>query len=276
MISPTFLIITLQKVVSMYKKMFLLCLIPLLTQATEVEEVHLNFSDGQVNSENLEYYKPTMSNKTFLLTSLATTCFGFLSGYGAYALLDTSKVTNLYALTIIPLLAGSLIGSFTGLITYNYQPEAKFETARNTLFAATNDKALTELISDQSNLLKNIDRAYVKDSVPRFKAHKNFVLCYTRVERAIESLNTIIKESDNEELVAYAKNYLPILNTYKEHLARSMETIKADPSWLAETACHEKILSNELTALLILAIARLSLELYQRNYYPVYRPYYYY
>lgn len=257
----------------MYKKMFLLCLIPLCTQATEVENVHLNFSDGQASVKDLIYHKPTISRKTSIVTSFTALCSALLSGYGTYLLISTSpRVTNPYTIYGIPVLIGGLIGSLAGFIVYCFEQEGQFESARNTLFNAVKDPVLNQFIADQSNLLKNIDHTYVKDSLPRTNAYFKLHRYYVQFEYAILKLNNIIEQSDDKDLVAFAKSYLPIISEYKKHVGTCLETIKSDPKWNAEYNSFQLRLNNEMILLLILIISKIGLEYY---YTPPTYPYYY-
>jgi hypothetical protein len=254
MISPTFLIITLQKAISMYKKMFFLCLIPLFTQATEVTAAHLVCSDGQVNFENLVFYEPTISKKTCFFTALTTTGVALLSGYGVSALFKDSNITT-------PLLIGSFLGTLAGWGTYIYQPESKFQHARNKLFEAVKDRHLNKLIANQQDLLKNIDHIYLRFSLPLVNANKKILAHFDNLAEAFQSLENVIEQSENQDLAKYAKSYLPVINEYLNHIANCIEIIKTDSRWLPENNCYQQAFTNNLLLLLTVFV---SLNYYSR------------
>ena len=239
----------------MYKKVLLICLIPLCMQATEPTE--------------FVFHTPKTSGKTALLTAGTGIGTALATHYGIASLLNFFEVTkipvNLITTLRVPVTnwlhldftgfaRGSIsrnvtngmvvftagaVGTLAAWLMYAYQPEGKFTAARNKLVEAVDNDLLNELLNAQNNLLKNIDNEYIEFTYPRVAAHGDFVRFHTSLKQATQWLKEAIIATNDDKLVAMAEDYISIIEDYMEDISACVQIIRNEPDWLKQLKGNE-------------------------------------
>ena len=235
----------------MYKKMLLVCLIPLCAQASEPTD--------------FVFHSPKTSGKTALFTAGAGIGTALATQCSIESLLNFFEVTeipvNLIATLRVPvtrwfsldfagfgrcsitsrnvingmvIFTAGAVGTLAALLMYAYQPEGTFTAARNKLVEAVDNDLLNELLDARNNLLKNIDNEYIEFTYPRVGAYFDFIRFHTSLKLAAKWLKEAITETNDDELVAMAEDYISIIESYMEDINACVQIIRNEPDWLKQ------------------------------------------
>ena len=240
----------------MYKKMLLVCLIPLCIQASE--------------STEFVFHSPKTSGKTALLTAGAGIGTALATQYSIASLLDFFEVTQIPVSIIgtlrVPvtkwfhlnftsvgrctitsknvingmvIFTAGAIGTLAAWLMYSYQPEGKFTAARNKLVEAVDNNLLNELLDAQNNLLKNIDNEYIEFTYPRVAAYNDFTRFHTSLKQAARWLKEAMKATSDDELVTMAEDYIGAIEGYLEDINQCVQIIRNESDWLKQLKGYE-------------------------------------
>ena len=247
----------------MYKKMLLVCLIPLSIQASEPTD--------------FVFHSPKTSGKTALFTTGAGMGGACAVHYALASLCNFFEITripvkaNLFALPTNWLLLGVPLdfslnsqkviaaiavsaGLYAAYKMFYYLPEGKFSTGRNQLFNVLEDETLNALLEVKDNLLEHTDHTYIEYTYPRLSAHNVFMAHRIALRQAAQELQDVINSStDDAEMKAMSKAYKRAIERYITEIDDCIKTIKEDPAWLEELKAFEMQQAREAQQQLVQA-----------------------